>query len=46
MSSSVNLLILFSFKIYDALCDLVPFVKFKKCEKDQWESVTFSKVAG
>ena len=31
----------------DALCDLVPFVQFKKLEKHLWLSVTFSsKVAG
>ena len=31
-------------KICDALRDLVPFVEFKKREKDLWRSVTFSKV--
>ena len=31
--------------IYDVLCDLVPFVKFKKHEKRPWRSVTFTKVA-
>ena len=31
--------------ICDALCDLVPFVQFKKREKDPWRSVNFSKVA-
>ena len=30
-------------KICDALRDLVPFVEFKKREKDLWRSVTFSK---
>ena len=30
----------------DILCDLVPFVQFKKREKHQSRSVTFSKVAG
>ena len=30
----------------DALRDLVPFVQFKKREKNPWRSVTFSKVAG
>ena len=30
----------------DALRDLVSFVQFKKREKCQWRSVTFSKVAG
>ena len=30
----------------DALRDLVPFVKFKKREKNPWRSVNFSKVAG
>ena len=29
-----------------ALRDLVPFVQFKKREKDPWSSVSFSKVAG
>ena len=35
-------------KIYicDALRDLVPFVQFKKREKQPWKSVTFSEVAG
>ena len=33
------------FVIY-VLCDLVPFVLFKKREKHPWRSVTFSKVAG
>ena len=32
--------------ICDALRDLVPFVRFKKHEKDPWRSVTFSKNAG
>ena len=32
--------------IWDVLCDLVPFVQFKKREKHRWRSVTFSKVAG
>ena len=26
----------------DSLCDLVPFVQFKKCEKYPWRSVTFT----
>ena len=30
----------------DALRDLVPFLQFKKCEKQPWTSVNFSKVAG
>ena len=30
----------------DVLHDLVPFVQFKKREKEPWRSVTFSKVAG
>ena len=30
----------------DALRNLVPFVQFKKHEKHQWRSITFSKVAG
>ena len=30
----------------DVLHDLVPFVQFKKREKDPWRSATFSKVAG
>ena len=32
-------------KVYHVLCDLVPFVQFKKCEKHPWRNVTFSKVA-
>ena len=32
--------------ICDALRDSVPFVQFKKREKNPWRSVTFSKVAG
>ena len=32
--------------IGDVLCDLIPFVQFKTCEKHQWRSVIFSKVAG
>ena len=32
--------------ICGALCDLVPFLQFKKCEKHPWRSVNFSKVAG
>ena len=32
--------------IYDALSDLVPFLRFKKREKHAWSSVTFSKVTG
>ena len=36
----------FSSFLCDALCDLVPFVKFQKHEKHPWRSVTFSKVAG
>ena len=32
--------------ICDALCDLVPFVQFKKCEKHPWKCVAFGKVAG
>ena len=31
--------------ICDALRNLVSFVQFKKCEKQPWSSVTFSKVA-
>ena len=30
----------------DALCDLVPFMQFKKREKHPWRSVNFNKVAG
>ena len=30
----------------DALCDLVPFVQFKKREKHPWRSVNFNNVAG
>ena len=37
---------MFFMNICDVLCDLVPFVQFKKREKDPWRSVTFSKVAG
>ena len=33
------------FRTCDALCDLVPFVQFKKREKHLWRSVNFSKVA-
>ena len=33
------------FRICYALTDLVPFVKFKKREKNPWRSVNFSKVA-
>ena len=33
-------------KICGALCDLVPFVQFKKREKHTWRSVNISKVAG
>ena len=29
-----------------ALCDLVPFAQFKKCEKQPWRSAAFSKVVG
>ena len=32
--------------IYDALHHLVPFVQFKKHEKQPWRSVNFSKVVG
>ena len=32
--------------ICDVLCDLVPFVQFKKREKHSWRSVTFRKVVG
>ena len=28
------------------MCDLVPFVQFKKRDKHRWRTVTFSKVAG
>ena len=34
------------FLICGALCDLVPFVQFKKREKHPWRSVNVSKVAG
>ena len=44
MYSKTSLILALS--IYDALHDLVPFVQFKKREKDPWRSVTFSKVAG
>ena len=33
-------------KICAVLCDLVPFVQFKKREKHPWRSANFSKVAG
>ena len=36
----------FLWKIYGVLCDLVPFVQFKKREKHPWRSVNFSKVTG
>ena len=32
--------------ICDVLCNLAPFVEFKKREKHPWRSDTFSKVAG
>ena len=31
--------------IWDALRDLVPFVRFKRCEKHPWKSDTFNRVA-
>ena len=31
-------------KIWDALCDLVLFAQFKKCEKHPWSSVTLVKL--
>ena len=31
---------------FGAFHDLVPFAQFKKLEKHQWRSVTFSKVEG
>ena len=34
------------FSICNALHDLVPFVQFKKREKNPWRSVNFSNVAG
>ena len=33
-------------EICDALCDLVPFVQFKKREKQPWESVNFAHWSG
>ena len=30
----------------DVSCDLVPFARFEKSEKQSWRSVTFSKIAG
>ena len=42
ISSQPNLRVL---KLCDALCDLVPFVQFKKREKYPWRIVAFSKVA-
>ena len=35
-----------AFDICGALCDVVPFVQFKKREKHPWRSFNFSKVAG
>ena len=32
--------------VYNALRDLVPFVQFRKREKNPWRSVTFSKLSG
>ena len=32
--------------IWDALCDLVLFVQYRKGEKYPWKGVNFSKVAG
>ena len=34
--------IIFKNSIYDALCDLIPFVEFEKCEKHPRRSVLFS----
>lgn len=31
---------------WDALCDLIPLVKFVKCVKHLWRGVVFSKVGG
>ena len=42
----VTMIIIILLFNYDALCDLVSFAQFKKREKHQWRSVTFSKVAG
>ena len=39
------MIIIILFFNYDALCDLLSFAQFKKREKHQWRSVTFSKVA-
>ena len=36
----------FEMTICGGLCDLVPFVQFKKCEKHPWRSVNFSEIAG
>ena len=33
-------------EIFDAMCNLVPFVQFRKREKHQWKSVNSSIVAG
>ena len=46
MANQTYTKILHCFIICDALCDLVPFVQFKKREKHPWRSVNFSKVAG
>ena len=32
--------------VYNALRDLVPFVQFRKREKNPWRSVAFSKLSG
>ena len=43
---SVNTEIIHTNCTCDALCDLVPFAQFEKCEKHQWGSATFSNLAG
>ena len=45
-NSILNLDRVIQILICGALRDLVPSVQFKKREKHQWRSVTFSKVAG
>ena len=32
------------FKVYHVLHDLVPFVQFKKCEKNPWRNVPLVKL--
>ena len=41
-----RLLVILISSICNAMRDLLPFVQFKKREKQPWRSVTFSKIAG